>query len=261
MGHELSTTAVQLALAGAVIANGGLLVQPRIIVEQGRPGDVVHREPAAPPRRVLAPETAITLRRMMERVVLHGTGKKARLDGYSSGGKTGSAQIYDHDLRRYTHRYNASFLGFAPLTNPAIVIAVTLNGATRFGGAVAAPVFREVAMTALRVLDVPRDLPDMSPPEETTPADVNDLAIAGLGGDEPPDEPGESHPEWAASPADLVGPRVPDFRGMSKRAVLAESSARGLPVELTGSGIARSQAPPAGGVLGRNEKIRVEFAR
>ena len=65
---------------------------------------------------------------MMRGVVDHGTGKQARVDGYSAGGKTGSAQIYDYAARVYTHRYNGSFMGFAPVNKPAIVVVVTLNG-------------------------------------------------------------------------------------------------------------------------------------
>ena len=120
------------------------------------------------------------MRRMMEHVVLTGTGKKARLDGYTSGGKTGSAQIFDTAAHVYTHKYNASFMGFAPVNNPAIVVVVTLNGAKEYGGAVAAPVFREVAGAALRFLDVPRDLPDgpHGPVKEDEP--VNDLSLAEL---------------------------------------------------------------------------------
>ena len=106
------------------------------------------------------------MRQMMEGVVLHGTGRGfANLRGYTSGGKTGSAQIYDLKAHVYTHSYNASFLGFAPVTNPQIVMAVTLNGTERRDARVLAvlwrrPAFREVAMTALRILDVPKDLPD-----------------------------------------------------------------------------------------------------
>ena len=74
------------------------------------------------------------MRQMMEGVVLHGTGRGyANLRGYTSGGKTGTAQIYDLKAHVYTHTYNASFLGFAPVANPQIVIAVTLNGTS--GGA------------------------------------------------------------------------------------------------------------------------------
>jgi len=140
------------------------------------------------------------MRQMMEGVVVlkYGTGHKtARLDGYSSAGKTGSAQIYDYAARHYTKMYNASFMGFAPVTNPAIVVVVTLNGTTGsagFGGAAAGPVFRAVAMEALRVLDVPKDIPDQEPGAdesiaEDSAAAENDVAIADVGEPPEPEEP------------------------------------------------------------------------
>ena len=138
MGHEIITTTVQLAQAASVVANGGMLIKPRLLLNEGV-------EKVQPPKRVIKPETAITMRRMMEHVVLAGTGKPAQLDGYTTGGKTGSAQIFDTVAHAYTHKYNASFMGFAPVNNPAIVVVVTLNGAKQYGGVVAAPVFREVA--------------------------------------------------------------------------------------------------------------------
>ena len=131
MGHEVSVTSLQLAVAGAAIANGGLKVKPRLVIARQKPGQPLQRIPAEPPVRILRPETAITMRQMMEGVVLRGTGRgHANLRGYTSGGKTGSAQIYDVKAHAYTHNYNASFLGFAPVANPQIVIAVTLNHTT-----------------------------------------------------------------------------------------------------------------------------------
>jgi cell division protein FtsI (penicillin-binding protein 3) len=186
MGHEVSTTSLQLAVAGAVIANGGMLVKPTIVLSRQKPGQATERFVSEKPRPTIRPETAIMMRRFMEGVVLRGTGKGlANLRGYTSGGKTGTAQVYDSKAHAYTHRYNASFLGFAPVVNPQIVVAVTLNNTTGgiegYGGPVAAPVFREVAMSALRMLDVPKDLPDSAVVASAEPADHNDLAIAGLG--------------------------------------------------------------------------------
>jgi cell division protein FtsI (penicillin-binding protein 3) len=174
MGHEVSATAVQLAVLGAAIANGGFRLRPQIVLAHHKPGQPEER--LAPEKGVsaIAGETAVTMRQMMEGVVLHGTAKGlANLRGYTSGGKTGSAQIFDLKGHVYTHSYNASFLGFAPVANPRIVIAVTLNGTTGgsagYGGPVAAPVFREVAMAALRILDVPKDVPDESVSSVTPP--------------------------------------------------------------------------------------------
>ena len=270
MGHEVSTTTLQLARACSVIANGGLLVRPRLILSHRKPGGKAEAEPTEEPKRILKPETAIKVRQMMEGVVLHGTGKKAHLDGYTAGGKTGSAQIFDLEKKVYTHRYNASFMGFAPVANPSVVVVVTLNGASKYGGAVAAPVFREVASTALRLLDVPKDLPEGVSPDSTGPSNIDDLAIADLSS--PPPAPPATVPAAAggalpavfpAGPANvqIVGPTVPDFKGKTMRAVMEESAALGLPVDVQGSGLARAQAPPAGTLLAIGERVRVQFAR
>jgi len=270
IGHEVSTTTVQLAQAGAVVANGGLLVRPRITIKSQRPGERMELVNAQQPRRVIRPETATTMRLMMEAVVLRGTGKKAQLRGYTSGGKTGSAQIFDFDSRAYTHKYNASFLGFAPLNNPAIVAVVTLNGASKYGGAVAAPVFREVALAALRILDVPRDLPDRAGPETADePEATNDLALAEVAERPAPAMLAPSLSEAAAearmgAPAatmTIAGREVPNFQGKTMRGVFETASSLGFEVEYAGNGIARTQFPAPGALLGPGERIRIQFAR
>src|SRR5271157_5846659 len=259
MGQEISVTTLQLAQAAAVVANGGLLVRPRLVSNKG--GQTV---PAEQPVRVLKPETAITMRQIMEGVVMPGgTGTRARLQGYTSGGKTGSAQIYDPVAKHYTHSYNGSFMGFAPLTNPAMVAVVTLNGThgtAGFGGLAAAPVFHAVVTEALRVLDVPKDLPDQAPASTLAKSDEDaaDLAIADIGRGEPnilEDGDEEDQPDQPA------GPTVPNFRGMTMRAVLSEAVAKGLTVLPDGSGVARVQDPPPGSTLHQGERIRVQFAR
>ncbi|MFN7998887.1 MAG: penicillin-binding protein [Bryobacteraceae bacterium] len=293
MGHEIGVTTLQLAQACSVVANGGLLVKPRLILRKGDE-DV----PSTPPHRVLRPETAIKMKQMMEGVVLYGTGRRyANLQGYSSAGKTGSAQIYDFATRHYTHNYNASFMGFAPVTNPAIVVVVTVNhtkgGSAGFGGPVAGPVFRSIAQEALRVLDVPKDLPESVPESgpENKVADADDVAIADLGSTEPniledgaekaavltasaqptarvmaagqtpnPAAAEASAPANAAPPKP-EGPQVPNFAGLSKRAVLAKAAEEGLQVTMVGSGVARAQDPAPGGVLREGERIRVEFVK
>ena len=201
----------------------------------------------------------------MEGVVMPGgtAYPEARLDGYSSAGKTGSAQIFDTDTKRYTHTYNGSFAGMAPLTNPAIVVVVTLNGThgdLGYGGRAAAPVFHTLAMEALRIMEVPRDLPD-DPVQTATapkPDTESDVAIAGL--DDGPNILQDADDD--EKPAGAVrGPTVPNFKGMTMRDVLAEAASRGLTVLPNGSGIARVQDPPAGSVLREGERIRVRFAR
>jgi cell division protein FtsI (penicillin-binding protein 3) len=262
-GQEISVTTLQLAQAASAVANGGLLVRPRLILKKGDRTIAPER-----PVRILKPDTAITMREMMEGVVTHGTGTRARLAGYTVGGKTGSAQIYDYAARVYTHTYNGSFMGFAPLMNARVVVVVTLNGThgtAGFGGEAAAPVFRVVASEALRLLDVPKDLPDE--PDKTLvakakardtdapPLDSGSRAFNALD-DQAEDSAPAAEPEPAYS-----GPRVPNFRGMTMRAVLEEAAAKGLRIQPDGSGIAGVQDPPPGSPLREGERIRVVFAR
>ncbi len=334
MGHELGVTSLQLVRAGAVIANGGLLVKPRLVLSKQRKGQEAEKIPQEQAQRVLKPETAVLMRQMMEGVVLEGTGRKAVLAGYTSAGKTGSAQIFDQKTGAYTHTYNASFLGFAPVGNPRVVIAVTLHGTTGgsagFGGARAAPVFREVAMSALRMMDVPKDLPDRNLLTKAPKKAESDLAAAGKDdafvtmaaakvaaaeetspgfayGDEPvrsqkkakrgvdsarlpdlarsgdasgmrvvssvtqplarggtPASAGDSSTSQRPFlPADgqLSNVLVPDFRGKTQRAVMQESTAKGLDVELFGSGLASRQDPPPGASVRPGVAVKVQFGR
>ena len=99
---------------------------------------------------------------MMQKVVLEGTGRKAIMEGYSSAGKTGTAQKVDPATGLYSKtKYIGSFAGFAPLNNPQIVVAVILDSAVGLhqGGQVSAPVFRRVAQQVLEYLHTPHDLP------------------------------------------------------------------------------------------------------
>jgi cell division protein FtsI (penicillin-binding protein 3) len=244
MGHEVGATSIQLAQAGAIVANGGLMVKPRIVNSRQKPGAAAEILPQEKPQRIIAPETAIKMRQMMEGVVLHGTGRKAILHGYTSGGKTGSAQIYDFKTRTYTHAYNASFVGFAPVSNPQIVIAVTLIGTTGsvngFGGATAAPVFHDVAMSALRMLDVPKDLPETSvrvaAVQNDDKGEANDVAIAGL--TTPPDlfaEPGRTANASMKPPANI--PTASSRPAPAPQAQKASEPARSL--------VASSRAVPS----------------
>jgi cell division protein FtsI (penicillin-binding protein 3) len=111
--------------------------------------------------RVISEHTAEEMRQMMAGVVLDGTGKPAQLNGYSSAGKTGTAQKVDPVTHTYSHmNVVASFAGFAPVNHPAISVTVVIDNPTvgpRFGTSVSAPVFREVAQEVLEYLGVPHD--------------------------------------------------------------------------------------------------------
>ena len=116
---------------------------------------------SGPQRRVISTLTAAKMKQMMQGVVLHGTGKKAILEGYSSAGKTGTAQKVDPATRTYSRtKYVASFAGFAPINNPSVTVAVILDSAVGLhqGGQVSAPVFQRVAQQVLEYLHTPHDV-------------------------------------------------------------------------------------------------------
>jgi cell division protein FtsI (penicillin-binding protein 3) len=170
MGQVIGISAVQLAGLISTIANDGVYVAPRIVasdVPGGRFGTDTRFQSVSlslsAQRRVISSHTAAQMKQMLREVVLEGgTGPKAQLDGYTSAGKTGTAQKVEPGTHSYSKtKYVASFAGFAPFNNPAIVICVILDSAVGLhqGGQVAAPVFQRIAQQVLPYLNVPHDLP------------------------------------------------------------------------------------------------------
>jgi cell division protein FtsI (penicillin-binding protein 3) len=164
MGQEIGISAVQLAGLVSTFANDGVWVSPRILSGKVEPQgslQAVSFHPG-PTHRVISSYTAAEMRAMMQKVVLEGTGRKAILEGYSSAGKTGTAQKVDPATGAYSKtKYVGSFAGFAPVNNPQIVVAVILDSAVGLhqGGQVSAPVFHRVAQQVLEYLHIPHDLP------------------------------------------------------------------------------------------------------
>ena len=169
MGQEIGISPLQLSALISTFANDGVWVAPRIVAgtldPQASPGknptQAVTFHPGAS-RRVISSYTAAEMRSMMQRVVLEGTGRKAILEGYSSAGKTGTAQKVDPTTGAYSKtKYIGSFAGFAPVNNPQIVVAVILDSAVGLhqGGQVSAPVFHRVTQQVLEYLYTPHDLP------------------------------------------------------------------------------------------------------
>jgi cell division protein FtsI (penicillin-binding protein 3) len=166
-------TPIQLVTMVSTIANGGVYLPPHILMEEtGKSADKLHPAAFHPQRelpdslpdgahRVISTMTAAQMRKMMEGVVLFGTAKNiAGLNGYTSGGKTGTAQKIDVLTHRYSKtKYIASFVGIAPVNSPAISVAVVIDSpeGNHYGNVNAAPVFREVAQEVLEYLGVPHD--------------------------------------------------------------------------------------------------------
>ena len=177
IGQEIGVTPVQLAAMVSTIANGGVYLPPHVLLESTdqMKGDARLKPAAFHPanqlpgtlpegsHRVITELTSATMREMMRGIVVEGTGKEAALNGYSSGGKTGTAQKIDVATHTYSHtKLVASFAGMAPVSNPAITVAVVIDTptvGTGYGGTVSAPVFAQVAQEVLEYLGVPHDQP------------------------------------------------------------------------------------------------------
>src|SRR5580704_5674657 len=163
MGQEIGISPIQLSALISTFANDGVWVAPRIVAGTTDPQPTSQTVAFHPVegRRVISSTTAAEMKQMMQKVVLEGTGKKAVLEGYSSAGKTGTAQKVDPGTHAYSKtKYVASFAGFAPLNDPAIVVAVILDSAVGLhqGGQVSAPVFQRVAQQVLEYLHTPHDV-------------------------------------------------------------------------------------------------------
>jgi cell division protein FtsI (penicillin-binding protein 3) len=163
MGQEIGITPLQLVGLISTMANDGVYVAPHIVAgttqPQGTPQTIAFHPTGE--KRIISSLTAAQMRQMMQGVVLHGTGKKALLEGYSSAGKTGTAQKVDPATHAYSHtKYVATFAGFAPVNDPAIVVAVILDSAVGLhqGGQVSAPVFTRITQQVLEYMHTPHDV-------------------------------------------------------------------------------------------------------
>src|SRR5208337_1355999 len=200
----------------STIANGGVYLPPHVLMP-GQVDGATNGQTAAPQapggelpdplppgaHRVLSTMTAAQMRKMMEGVVLYGTGKQAQLNGYSSGGKTGTAQKVDPATGKYSKTMHiASFAGIAPVNNPVIAVAVILDSpkGDYYGATVSAPVFAEVAQQVLEYLAVPHDIDlrrhralsmaDLQVKEDDTHAQTADInALYAAANDLPSDDP------------------------------------------------------------------------
>jgi cell division protein FtsI (penicillin-binding protein 3) len=178
IGYEIGVTPLQMATAFATIANDGIKNQPHIIKEiRSSEGNTISiTEPNQ--SQVVSAETARNLRTMLRQVVLTGTGRRAQLDGYTSAGKTGTAWKFDPKTKRVDRgKYMSTFIGFAPVEDPKFLVAVVMDepkSGARDGGAVSAPVFKEIEQQLLENANVPRDL---APRNQTVAvADIPEVA-------------------------------------------------------------------------------------
>jgi cell division protein FtsI (penicillin-binding protein 3) len=243
-GQGMTVNSLQLVMAMATIANGGKLMRPYVVKEvRDAAGKVIKKTEPRTVRRVLSPETASTVTRVLQGVVEEkATGALAALSGYRVAGKTGTSQKVDPRTRRYSNKnYVTLFVGFAPAEKPRMVMLVAVDEpeTKKYGGLAAAPVFREVGGWTMNHLRV---IPDMT--LVTKDLKENDR-----------DKKGSIHVEVSQEGPGLL----PDFKGRSMRDVLKAARSLGLEVVPNGTGLAFSQQPEPGMSLDKITQVQVNF--
>ena len=239
IGQEISVTALQLVTAVGAVANGGTLMQPRLVrAIFDADGHETRRFEARALRQAISPTTARTLTNLMMGVVESGTGHFAAIPGYAVAGKTGTAQKLDPSTKRYSHAPGVlSFVGFAPADEPRFVMLVALDEPRneKWGSEAAAPIFSAIGREILRYLEVPpRDAQPVQivtgPPAGPAPAPrVRLVSIA------------EAQPDGTR--------HMPDLGGKTLRQALEALEPLRVDVRLAGQGRVVRQLPAAGDPL------------
>jgi cell division protein FtsI (penicillin-binding protein 3) len=238
IGYQVGVTALQMVTAVSAVANGGELIQPRVVRALIRDGKRVAVTPAVLGRPITA-DTAATLTGIMEQVVERGTATFAQIDGYTIAGKTGTSNKLENGRYSPTD-FNASFVGFLPSRAPVVAIIVMLDSPHadgHFGGPIAGPIFQKIAEAALRHFGIAPTL-NAAPPvlvarrvEQFQPASNRDAA------------------SFVTAGSFTSTRELPDFRGMSAREAVRVLTRIGLAARLTGTGIVTSQLPAAGSAI------------
>lgn len=259
MGYEVLVTPLQMTMAYGALANGGDLMEPRMVREVRRAdGAVVWAPKPRTIRRAVSRETAAKLDDVLTEVVEQGTGRRAGLGEFRVAGKTGTAHVFEDG--QYLDIYTASFAGFFPARDPQLVFLVKLDRGSEYGGSVAAPVTRATLTAALAARATPLDrravataVPD--------PAPVDPAA----GPSWLPPAPGPFYfrvaagaPRRAPEPTRTL---VPDVRGASARDAAAALHAAGFEVRLDGVGRVRAMEPAPGRAGERGSTVRLTLGR
>lgn len=258
IGQEISVTGIQLISAISAMANGGLLMRPWIVKEiSDSKGRVLKGFNPVVVRRVVSTETSKIMTNILKGVVDRGTGKLARIPGYQVAGKTGTAQKPDSTSGGYSKdRFIAVFAGWVPADSPQLAILVVIDepqGVVHHGGLIAAPVFRRVALDALRYLNVP---PLQSAFDEAT-SDQEQTS------DQRSGRPCRAATFQAGTPrfiGEAAGKTMmPDLLGLTMRDASRILSGYRLKPFFEGSGIAIRQSPTPGTEITPGDECFLQF--
>jgi len=278
IGYEVGVTPLQMVMAYGALANGGVLMEPRLVREvRARDGRTVARYPARAVRRVVSPEVARAVSEALVEVVEAGTGREAGLGTFRVAGKTGTARRFENG--RYTGAgHTASFAGFFPAVDPQLAFLVKLDRprGAYYGGAAAAPVTRATLAAALaaRSTTLDRRAVASSVGEAVEMEQAVEVKEAGLGdaagARRLPPAPGPYIFALDASGATRYAPKaptasrpVPDVTGLPVRDAVRRLHARGFRVEVEGVGVVKGMVPAGGRTAdpGTVVRVRAEGAR
>ena len=255
MGYQVSVTPLQVAVMASAVANGGELLEPRLVRARIRNG-LRAEIPSRVVRRAISEETAVKLREIMEGVAERGTAKASQVAGYRVAGKTGTSEkIIDHKYSDTDHY--ASFVGFVPSRRPEFTILVmvdTPRGPKYTGGSVAAPIFQRIAEATLRHRAVVPTV-DPNPPifrEEPGPPLVALASTMQL------PTPAEL---TASADVDPQSGLMPDLRGLSPRQAIHVSGRFGMTPILDGDGFVARQQPATGTAVERGGTVTLHLER
>ena len=250
IGQEVSVTPIQLVRAFSAIANDGIMMKPLLVrrIEKCADDLVIERFDPRQQGRVMSRGTARRLKDLLRKVVQEGSGGQAAVDGYKVAGKTGTAQKIDPSTGRYYgDRHVAIFCGFVPVYKPRLTILVLVDSPRvklDTGGAVAAPVFSEIAEVSLNYLRVPPDEP------KTVVASGDSAEIE------------QTAPERQRfGSLDDVSSAMPDLTGMSKLEVIQALSSLSLELSCEGSGRVVWQSLVPGQSVASGDECRIIFAK
>jgi len=242
MGYQIGVTPLQMATAASAVANGGLLMEPRILRAITRDG---RRESVEPKtlRRVISPQTATIMTTIMEGVVQRGTAQSAALHRYQVAGKTGTAAKVVNKAYSQTD-YNVSFIGFVPSRRPVYTILVVIDTprvGVAYGGVVAAPVFKRIAEAALQYAGVPPTINPVAP--VIVAADLASIPVV------------PTRASTVMPTLTRLGGRtlMPDLHGLSARDAMRILTVAGLDVRIEGDGVVVAQKPEAGVPIERGD--------
>ncbi|MCA2005336.1 MAG: transpeptidase family protein [Ignavibacterium sp.] len=244
-GYEISVTPLQLITAFSALINGGVLYEPHLLLKRiNHNGELEFEFEPKPVRRVLSEQTSVLMKNILRGVVKNGTGKNADVEFISVGGKTGTSQkLVDGSYSKA--QYNSSFIGFFPVEDPQVVCLILFNSPDvgKYGGLVAAPVFKSVAE---RIVEK-----DFNKFEKYIDESFKQkLLIASLGKENSVDDSNQIKLKEVKLPSDK---RMPDLINCSARDAINALTRMGVKYKINGSGVVINQSIQPGSKISSNQ--------